>query len=249
MTAIVLPSMSPAQESGWEILLSLAEVFPDHWCLVGGQMVWLLAAEHDVEPPRATDDVDIVIDIRADPTRMRRICSWLENQGLPLAGISDQGIGHRYQRACEEGPGTVIFDVLAPDGIGQRADLTTTPPARTLSAPGTTAVLNSAELVEVLLRNRVGHVRRPSLLASVIAKASATTIAVRVNQERDWTDAAFPLSLIPDPITAARGLASHDRRRIRRLAPLLDETHLAWRPLSRERRQLGRTALEFMLDT
>lgn len=249
MTAIVLPSMSPAQESGWEILLSLAEVFPDHWCLVGGQMVWLLAAEHDVEPPRATDDVDIVIDIRADPTRMRRICSWLENQGLPLAGISDQGIGHRYQRACEEGPGTVIFDVLAPDGIGQRADLTTTPPARTLSAPGTTAVLNSAELVEVLLRNRVGHVRRPSLLASVIAKASATTIAVRVNQERDWTDAAFLLSLIPDPITAARGLASHDRRRIRRLAPLLDETHLAWRPLSRERRQLGRTALEFMLDT
>jgi hypothetical protein len=100
----------------------------------------------------------------------------------------------------------VIFDVLAPDGIRERADLTTTPPARTLSAPGTTAVLNSAGPVEVLLRDRYGQVRRPALLAAVIAKASAaTTIAVRADQERGWTDAAFLLSLIPDGCSSSEG--------------------------------------------
>ena len=54
--------MSPAQHQGWRVLLDLAKIFPAGWCLVGGQMVWLLAADHGVDPPRATDDVDLVVD-------------------------------------------------------------------------------------------------------------------------------------------------------------------------------------------
>ena len=45
--------MSPAQKQGWLVPLRLAKVFPAGWCLVGGQMVWLLAAEHGTDPPRA----------------------------------------------------------------------------------------------------------------------------------------------------------------------------------------------------
>jgi hypothetical protein len=71
MAAVALPDiMSPAQHQGWRTRLNLAKVFPDGWCLVGGQMVWLLAAEHGVNPPRATDDVDLVVDIRSDPAGM-----------------------------------------------------------------------------------------------------------------------------------------------------------------------------------
>ena len=46
-------------------------------------MVWLLAAEHGAVPPRPTDDVDLVVDIRAEPTGIRDLCRWLEdNQRL-----------------------------------------------------------------------------------------------------------------------------------------------------------------------
>jgi hypothetical protein len=38
----------------------------DHgWTLIGGQMVHLHCAEHGYDPPRPTDDVDTVIDVRA----------------------------------------------------------------------------------------------------------------------------------------------------------------------------------------
>lgn len=63
--------MSAAQHQGRRVLLDLAKVLPTGWCLVGGQMVWLLGAEHGVDPPRATDDVDLVVDIRAEPAGIR----------------------------------------------------------------------------------------------------------------------------------------------------------------------------------
>jgi hypothetical protein len=143
----------------------------------------------------------------------------------------------------------VIFDVLAPDGIGERADLTTTPPARTLTTPGATTALNNAERVEVQLLHKTGHILRPALIASIIAKACATTIAVRSNPDRDWSDAAFLLSLVSDPIASARNLSSGDRRRLRRLTPLLADDHPAWKPLGRERRRIGVATLEFILDS
>src|SRR5260370_38493412 len=95
MALVALPeTMSPAQKQGWLVLLNLAKVFPASWCLVGGQMVWLLATEHGADPPRATDDIDLVVDIRAEPTGIRDICRWLEDQGFDLDGISPEGIGH-----------------------------------------------------------------------------------------------------------------------------------------------------------
>jgi hypothetical protein len=93
-------------------------------------MVWLLAAEHGIDPPRATNDVDLVVDIRAEPGGIKKMCRWLESERFELDGISPEGIGHRYTRAADPGPGKVIFDVLAVDNIGSRADLSTTQGAR-----------------------------------------------------------------------------------------------------------------------
>jgi hypothetical protein len=61
-------------------------------------------------------------------------------------------------------------------------------------------------------------------------------------------DAAFLLSLVPDPVAAATGISSGQRRGLRVLKPLLDENHRAWRPLG-ERSRLGNTTLRFLLDT
>jgi len=119
MAPIALPDiMRPAQEQGWLTLIKLAMTFPTGWCLVGGQMVWLLAAEHGVAPLRATDDVDVVVDIRSEPTGIQALCGWLEDEEFNLEGISPEGIGHRYFKAANPGAGDIIFDILALDNAG-----------------------------------------------------------------------------------------------------------------------------------
>lgn len=246
---IALPdTMPPAQEQGWLTLLDLATTFPSGWCLVGGQMVWLLAAEHGVTPPRATDDVDVVVDIRSEPTGIQALCGWLEHEEFELEGISPEGIGHRYFKAANPGPGDIVFDVLALDNAGPRANLSTTRGARTLEATGSRRAVNSAQLVEVSVARTTGWVYRPKLIAAVILKAAATTIPTRTQIEIDLSDAAFLLSLVPDPLAAAHGLSKSDRTQLRALTPLLNDDHKAWRPLGRDRSRLGQTALDIMLN-
>jgi hypothetical protein len=133
-----LSSMTPPQEEGWRVLLDLHMAFPGGWCIIGGQMVWLLAQEHGVEPIRATEDFDVVVDIRADQRLIMRLCAWLEARDFCLDGISTDSIGHRYVSTTYSGPGKVALDILAPENVGERADLTTSPPARTPSETGPT---------------------------------------------------------------------------------------------------------------
>lgn len=138
-------------------------------------MVWLLALEHGVEPIGATEDIDVVVDIRADRRLIMRLCTWLEARDFGLDGISADSIGHCYVSTTYSGPGKVTFDVLAPENVGERADLTTSPPARTVSAPGTRDALDAAERLEVHLDGRSGHVLRPPLISAILAKAVVTS--------------------------------------------------------------------------
>jgi hypothetical protein len=238
--------MTPAQEASWKVLLELCAEFPGGWCLIGGQMVWLLSLEHGVEPVRVTEDVDVAVDIRADQRGITRLCSWLEGHAFSLEGINTDGIGHRYVSSVYKGPGKVIFDILAPDNMGKRADLTTSPPARTVSAPGARIALDAVQSVGITLNGRRGYVRRPSLLAAILVKASATQIPARENPRRDWLDVAFLLSLAADPIGLAADLSPGQRRRLRVIDELRDQDHWAWRQLG-ERSLLGRTTLDFLL--
>lgn len=247
MTGVALTAMTPAQEQGWNVLLDLSLRFPSGWCLVGGQMVWLLAAEHGAKPLRATDDVDLVVDIRSEPGGIRRLCQWLEGQGFGLEGINPEGIGHRYVRTADPGPGKIIFDVLAPDKVGSRADLSTTQGARTLEAPGTRKAIDSSQSVEVTLNNRNGIVLRPTLVAAIILKATTTTIPTRPDTDRDFTDSAFLLTLISDPIAVSETLTKSGRADLQPIKGLLNADHPAWRPLG-DRARLGQTALDFMID-
>lgn len=243
---IPVDSMTPAQWEGWHVLLDLCESFPDGWCIIGGQMVWLLAREYGVEPIRATEDVDVVVDIRADQRLLERMCAWLESHDFALEGINTDGIGHRYVSRKYKGPGKVAFDVLAPDNIGERASLTTSPPARTVSAPGTRGVLDTAEPLEIVLGDRSGHVLGPTLISAIFAKAAATGIPGRGNPDRDWVDLAFLLSLVSDPVSAAADLTSRQRQRLRTVNALLSESHFAWRMLG-ERSRLGIVTLQFLV--
>jgi hypothetical protein len=239
--------MTPAQETGWRVLLDLHESFQAGWCIIGGQMVWLLAQEHGVEPIRATEDVDVVVDIRANQRLMKQLCNWLEANSLNLESISADGIGHRYISADYKGLGRVMFDILAPENLGELADLTTSPPARTVSMPGSRAVLDSAQPLEVLVGDRSGHVLRPTLIAAILAKAAAAKIPGRENPERDWNDLAFLLTLVPDPMASAAELNKAQRKKLRTASTTLKENHPAWRRLG-TRARLGITTLQFLID-
>jgi hypothetical protein len=247
VSPVVLNGMTTAQEESWRVLLDLYRDFPGGWCLIGGQMVWLLALELGVEPIRVTEDFDVVVDIRADQQAIKRLCAWLESRSFRLEGINTDGVGHRYVLSTYEGPGNVVFDVLAPDNMGERADLTTSRPARTVSAPGTRIALDAGQTVEVILRGQGGCVLRPSLLAAILVKAAATRIPGRRNPDRDWVDIAFLLSLVADPVVAASDLSAQQGHRLLVVSEMLDEDHWVWQQLG-ERARLARATLQFLMD-
>lgn len=66
--------------------------------------------------------------------------------------------------------------------------------------------------------------------------------------DSDFSDAAFLLSLVPDPMASAVNLSNPDRKQLRALDSLQDARHQAWRPLGRERTRLGQTSLDIMLN-
>ncbi|GAB1642815.1 hypothetical protein [Krasilnikovia sp. MM14-A1259] len=63
---IILPAMSGAQAASWHGVMDLHDRLAHGWTMIGGQMVHLHCAEHEYAPPRPTNDVDAVIDVRAD---------------------------------------------------------------------------------------------------------------------------------------------------------------------------------------
>jgi hypothetical protein len=123
----------------WHVLLDLSESLTVPWTLVGGQMVLLHALEHGQVPPVPSQDGDVVADLRADHGALAQVVRQLATLGFALESISTDGLAHRYARSAQPRP--VLIDVLAPDGLGARADLTTSPPGRTIEVPGGTQAL------------------------------------------------------------------------------------------------------------
>lgn len=249
---VILDRLGPAAEDAWHVLFDLAETDSENWVLIGGQMVYLLAIENEVEPARSTDDVDVAVDVRAKPAATEWLASWLIGKGFELESISADGIGHRFTRAANPGPGKVVFDVLGPEGLNDKI-LWTERPARTVQAPGTVQAFGRSTLVTVEVSGytgrepRTGRVRRPSVLGALITKAAATTLAVRTNPERDWQDAALLLSILADPFAAQDECNNKDKQRLRLLTKLTDAQHPAWRTLDADDAIRGRDALGFLL--
>ena len=204
---IELRDLAPAAEHGWHVLLDLAEANAS-WMLIGGQLSYLLAREHGTELPRPTDDVDVVMDVRAQQGGTEWLAGWLLDRGFSLDGVSPTDVGHRFVRDADPGPGRVLVDVLAPEGLGERTNVYTVRPARTVQAPGSVFALGRVEVVRVAVvgvaGTREGAVRRPDLLGALVLKAAATALPVRRNPERDLADAALLLSLVGNPLETVR---------------------------------------------
>lgn len=244
----VLKLLPPAQYQAWQLLFRTVSV---PWALIGGQLIALLAAEHGAALPRTTQDADVLVDVRAVPGGIETVCAFLAGRGLELEGVSSEGVGHRFSRLADPGPRQVSIDVLAPDGLSERTRTVTVPPARTVSVPSGSALLAACETVEVTITGMAGEqedgqVRRPGVLAALVGKAAATTIAGRVDPERDQQDAALLLSLLDVADPALAGLSRSQRAHLRRLDPLRDREHPAWKLLDRKQSRLGLASLRLL---
>ena len=239
-----LPSYPGYNDALWETLLELANAELQEWTLIGGQMVLLHALEHNVEPTRVSTDIDVVVNARVVAGGISGIGSFvesLESLGFSLAGASPNNIAHRYQR-----DGASI-DVLAPEGLGGRANLTTTRPGRTLEVPGGTQALDRTELLPVQFKKLHGLVPRPSLLGAIVCKAAAMAVAGATSAQQ--RDVALLLSLVADPIESADKMNPKDRQRLRAIVELGDPDHRVWDDLTEDAADRARLAYQILVGS
>jgi hypothetical protein len=179
---INIPSLGDPWDAVWETLVDLQEQHPDGWTLIGAQMVALHGMERNRMPPRRSQDADVLANVRAIQDATRRLSQALVQRGFEMDPPNLDGLSHRFRSD------RVSIDLLAPDGLGQRADLRTIPPAHTLQVPGGTQALHRSELVDITIATRAGLVPRPNLLAAIVLKARAVDVDdVPANQLEDQT--------------------------------------------------------------
>lgn len=236
---IQLPTLPGHDDRLWVALIELSELRRGEWTLVGGQMVFLHAMEHGVTPPRVSTDLDVLVNARVVTGGVREFVIAIEERGFALVGASPEGVAHRYER------GGVSIDVLAPEGLGSRTDLTTTPPGRTLQVPGGTQALERTELLPVAVGDRSGFVPRPSLLGAIVAKA----VAVDVDDvpEAQRLDLAILLSVVDDPLEMRARLTQKDRQRLRARAEMAEADERAWGSLPVDAANRGRAAYRLLI--
>lgn len=234
-----LPTLPGHGDALWSTLIELTQVRPGEWTLVGGQMVFLHAMEFGVEPPRVSTDLDVLVNARVITGGVREFVAAIEAAGFELAGASPDGTAHRYGR------NGVSVDVLAPEGLGPRTDLTTTPPGKTLQVPGGTQALDRTELVPVTFGDRSGFVPRPSLLGAIVGKAVAVDVDDVPDAQR--LDLALLLGLVEDPVELAEQLTKKDRQRLRRRSEMADADLQAWASFTDELADRGRAAYRLLV--
>lgn len=188
---VVLPPMTRAQAEAWNGLLDVAERHPTGWTLIGGQMVQLHCIERGVAPARPTDDVDTVLDVRAEPRVLHAFTSALADVGFRSAGESWQGHQHRWRRGAGE------IDVLIPRHLGAKAaGRRGVSGGTTIETPGAQQALDRSEAVEVALGGRTGVILRPNLLGALVAKAAAHSVVLDRARTRHLVDFAVLTTLL-----------------------------------------------------
>jgi hypothetical protein len=222
---VSLPPLADGRDAVlWPGLLELVETLRQPYVLIGGQMVHLHGAVAGRQSPRVTADIDLLLDVRAQVTALKAAVRAVERLGYRVDGMSPDLLAHRYLRADDR----MVIDLLAPDHLGPRADLTTTPPGRTIEVPGGTTTLRHRGRIEVEYGGRTGTVHVPDLPYSVLSKCRALLrehpVPGPLTRSRHLEDIAFLVSLITDPDEVSV-------RPPETLAVLDDPAHYVWRQL------------------
>ena len=217
---VVLPALTGKQALAWDALMAVAADLGEGWTLIGGQMVLLHQAERrpaDADPSsgaslRWSYDLDVVVNLRTNRTRMRHIDSVLRDHGFDQQILP---IGHRYVDAA----GTV-FDVLAPDHLGRH--LPRLGRGNTLQATGGTQALKRSGLVEVERDQQRSLIPRPDIVGALLIKiAAASGPPTGRGNRRHLLDVMTLAALITPQDAANAALTRKELKRIRGTARIL----------------------------
>ncbi|HYR94244.1 MAG TPA: hypothetical protein VEP48_08575 [Methylomirabilota bacterium] len=144
--------------------------------------------------------------------------------------MSGFGHGHRFKK------GSVLIDVLAPDGLNAVKRRITVPPLYTVEVPGGSQALQRTELVEVSVGDAGGLLPRPNLLGAILVKTRAISVDDAKDSQR--LDTAFLLTLVADPEAMTRTISASEKAWLR-AHPELNDPDRAWWRAQRERRDWG----------
>lgn len=162
----------------------------------------------------------IAIDPR-DPAEAPRACRRAAASRW-LRAIS--GHAHRFVR------GQDVVDLLAPDHLGRRADVSTVPPQTTTGIPGGSRALATRRIVDVVPAGAgTFALPIPSLAGAIGLKVMAFSVR---RADRDLEDLVRLLALVEDVEALRRELKRTERRRLGSIAALRDPVHRTWRVLA-----------------
>lgn len=219
--------LHPAALATWTAIAQLTRSTDlRSWAVVGGQMVAIHATIAGVELPRATDDGDIVVDVRTfTRNALRKVADALAAHGFDSEQSPD-GIVRFVRHAAK-------IDLLAPDGLG--AGPVETGRGRAVQAPGTTQALQRGQNVIVELPDEQFEVRTPSLIGAIVAKSAAATevvSATRIDRERHERDLATLLMCAARDerlLDMAAAMTRKDQLRLNAASGAFNEpTHACW---------------------
>jgi hypothetical protein len=156
---------------------SLAQVVATtQWCLIGGLMVEILLISRGGVMIRPTEDGDIIGDVVADRSVLRRLARGLVDLGFEELPAGRAGkIGVRF-REPESG---AFIDILAPEAsLRVRKIVPAQSGTRSLEAPGTDVAITTATDVSVVfaLDEPPVTIRVPSVLGAIYAKTAACRV-------------------------------------------------------------------------
>lgn len=212
-----------AEEQLWRVTHEIADLLAGlPWVLIGGQMVTLLEREHGGRTGRATRDVDALMDVRALTGATQEAARRLESVGF-TAKLTTDGLSYRFVR------GDDVVDVLAPENLGNRADLTTSPPGMTLETVGGTQALHRRREVTIDVLGDVFKLPVPTLAGALVIKARAASSSSLAKHRRDL---ARLLVLVSNIDEMRAELTAKERRYLRAHQALVDPTNEAWRGIA-----------------
>lgn len=201
----------------WAALLDVADAQPEGWTLIGALMVMLHAHDAGIDARRTTVDADALADVRGVAHATRRLVATLDRLSWEMHPDHPKAddIGFRF---VKDG---LLFDVLAPDGLGERTDITTVPPLKTVPMTGGSRALSRTIVRDVVLGERVGLLPVPDLLGAVVIKSRAaaadrtSTSDPSHRPERHLEDLAVLYACVADLPALEADATRSDRKALR----------------------------------
>ncbi len=226
----------------WKTVFEVAHALDvSDWILVGGLMVQLHARRAALPVPRATKDVDLIVDLLTNRTSLSSTAGSLSALGFEaIVPDSQRAPVYRYARGDEQ-VDVMIADHL-PTGIRPRLRLR---PA--LAAEGGAQALNRRDTFIVSSTSGSITIGAPDVLGALVGKGAAFLVDPR-DRGRHLDDAAVLLASIDSVGELSLDLGPSDRKRLRVIAAELSNvTCQSWSALSPPQRARGQRNLELLV--